>query len=116
MWRTGQKQRSRGETTLNASSSRSHSVFTIKLCTRNGVYSKLSLVDLAGAERSTRTGNTGQRMVESKGINTSLMKLGRCLEVTALHAASNADADGCRAYVCADRRYDTISRIRRDRV
>lgn len=42
--------------------------------------SKLSFVDMAGAERANRTGNSGQRFKESVKINSSLLALGRCLE------------------------------------
>jgi len=42
--------------------------------------SKLSFVDMAGAERANRTGNSGQRFKESVKINGSLLALGRCLE------------------------------------
>jgi hypothetical protein len=42
--------------------------------------SKLSFVDMAGAERVNRTGNSGVRFKESTKINGSLLALGRCLE------------------------------------
>lgn len=42
--------------------------------------SRLSFVDMAGAERANRTGNSGQRFKESVKINGSLLALGRCLE------------------------------------
>ncbi len=82
--REGQRNRRMGETSLNSESSRSHSVFAIKLLGSgsgsNNVISKITIVDLAGAERTVKTGNTGKRLNETKTINTSLMKLGRCLE------------------------------------
>ena len=37
--------------------------------------------DLAGSERLSKTRNIGSRLNEAKGINTSLMTLGRCLDV-----------------------------------
>jgi kinesin family member 20 len=90
----GQRNRSVAETGVNAHSSRSHTIFAIKLSQRlplarksaghaPGVRittSKLSIVDLAGNERSSRTGNVGQRLKEASLINTSLMNLGHCLE------------------------------------
>ncbi|EAT46060.1 AAEL002714-PA [Aedes aegypti] len=91
----GQKRKRVGHTILNAESSRSHSVFTIRLVQapvdnhgehavqdRNAVtISQLSLVDLAGSERTSRTGNTGQRLREAGNINNSLMTLRTCLEI-----------------------------------
>ncbi|XP_058834186.1 kinesin-like protein KIF23 [Topomyia yanbarensis] len=91
----GQKRKRVGHTILNAESSRSHSVFTIRLVQapidnqgehvvqdRNAVtVSQLSLVDLAGSERTNRTGNTGQRLREAGNINNSLMTLRTCLEI-----------------------------------
>ncbi|PAA48911.1 hypothetical protein BOX15_Mlig022917g3 [Macrostomum lignano] len=82
------------QTALNAESSRSHSVFTIRLV--RGCYdcrlgemvpdksllhvSQLCLVDLAGSERSLRTGNAGSRLREASNINNSLLVLKRCIE------------------------------------
>jgi len=77
----GQKNRKVCGTTLNQDSSRSHSVFTVKLIREDGqVWSRLSVVDLAGSERVRRTKTTGERLKEAVKINTSLMSLGRCLE------------------------------------
>ena len=42
---------------------------------------KLSLIDLAGSERASRTGNTGLRMKEGANINRSLLALGNCINV-----------------------------------
>jgi hypothetical protein len=74
----------------NDVSSRSHSVFNIKLVPNRGsatdptdpsqVYSKLAIVDLAGSERALKTRATGERLKEASNINVSLMNLGRCLE------------------------------------
>ena len=91
----GQKRKRMGHTILNAESSRSHSVFTIRLVQapvdQLGEYvvqdrdkitvSQLSLVDLAGSERTNRTKNTGQRLREAGNINNSLMTLRNCLEI-----------------------------------
>jgi hypothetical protein len=88
----GQSNRSMHETALNADSSRSHSVFTLKLVTPAGaVWSRLSVVDLAGSERTNRVAHhaaggpvaaaaAGGRMKETVNINQSLLVLGRCLE------------------------------------
>ncbi|XP_052894600.1 kinesin-like protein KIF23 [Anopheles moucheti] len=95
LFQIGQKRKRMGHTILNAESSRSHSVFTIRLVQapidvqgehvvqdRNAItVSQLSLVDLAGSERTNRTGNTGQRLREAGNINNSLMTLRTCLEI-----------------------------------
>jgi regulator of replication initiation timing len=108
----GQKNRSVAQTDVNARSSRSHTIFNVKLekktCAMikrgNGsnimrsTSSKLSIVDLAGNERTSRTNTTGERLKESSLINKSLMNLGHCLEamrqnqrLMAAHAASAQD-------------------------
>ena len=40
---------------------------------------KLSLIDLAGSERGTVTGNRGIRLMEGAKINTSLLALANCI-------------------------------------
>ena len=91
----GQKQRSVSATILNTQSSRSHSIFNIRVvaCPLDPLgedilqdpstltISQLALVDLAGSERTNRTGNTGQRLAEASKINQSLMTLRTCLEI-----------------------------------
>ncbi|XP_070178787.1 kinesin-like protein KIF23 [Littorina saxatilis] len=91
----GQKRRKVAHTSLNAESSRSHSVFNIRLVqapldTRGEevlqdpekmCVSQLSLVDLAGSERTNRTRNAGDRLKEAGNINQSLMTLRTCLEL-----------------------------------
>ena len=88
--RYGARHRQVAETMSNEVSSRSHSVFNIKLVPNIGkntdptdpsqVYSKLAIVDLAGSERALKTRATGDRLKEASNINVSLMNLGRCLE------------------------------------
>ncbi|CAH1107195.1 unnamed protein product [Psylliodes chrysocephalus] len=94
----GQKRKKMGYTNLNSESSRSHSVFNIRIAQLEKLpvnadgkpiipeknlltVSQLSLVDLAGSERSSRTQNTGARLREASAINNSLMNLRTCLEV-----------------------------------
>ena len=91
----GQKQRSVSATQLNMNSSRSHSIFNIRVVAApldsqgedifldNGalVVGQLALVDLAGSERTNRTGNVGQRLQEASKINQSLMTLRSCIEL-----------------------------------
>lgn len=70
-------------TNLNPHSSRSHTIFTINLISespKDFEFSSFKFCDLAGAERSDKTGNGGARLKETGGINTSLLTLGRCLE------------------------------------
>ncbi|XP_065063889.1 kinesin-like protein KIF23 isoform X2 [Rhopilema esculentum] len=90
----GQKRRRVAHTLLNAESSRSHSVFTIRLVQapldssgqqvlqdkRFVLVSQLSLCDLAGSERTKRTENDGDRLKEAGNINNSLMTLRNCIE------------------------------------
>uniref|UniRef100_A0A3P9JVI1 Kinesin-like protein n=1 Tax=Oryzias latipes TaxID=8090 RepID=A0A3P9JVI1_ORYLA len=91
----GQKKRRIANTQLNRESSRSHSVFTVKLVQapldadgdhilqdKNQVnVSQLCLVDLAGSERTSRTRAEGSRLREAGNINQSLMTLRTCMEV-----------------------------------
>lgn len=41
---------------------------------------RISIVDLAGAERSAKTGASGVRIKEAGNINNSLLTLGKCIE------------------------------------
>ena len=41
---------------------------------------RISIVDLAGAERSGKTGATGIRVREAGNINNSLLTLGKCID------------------------------------
>jgi len=83
----GNRNRSVGATKMNATSSRSHAVFTItiersdmgadgKEAIRQG---KLNLVDLAGSERQGKTGAEGERLKEATKINLSLSALGNVI-------------------------------------
>jgi kinesin family protein 18/19 len=85
----GNGRRTMASTTANQFSSRSHAILQISIQTtesslgKNGqtVYSKLSLIDLAGSERAASTSNRGQRMVEGANINKSLLALGNCINI-----------------------------------
>ena len=101
-----QKRRVVAYTDLNAESSRSHSIFTIRVVqtqqdppelvstststnrSKQIHVSQLSLVDLAGSERTKRTKNTGSRLREAGSINSSLMALRNCMEVLKENIAS----------------------------
>ncbi|KAJ8960732.1 hypothetical protein NQ318_020024 [Aromia moschata] len=93
VFNSGQRRKRMGYTVLNSESSRSHSVFNIRVVQLEQLEGKrtvpdrnlitvgrLSLVDLAGSERTNRTQNTGTRLKEASSINNSLMTLRACLE------------------------------------
>ena len=77
-------------TKMNDSSSRSHSVFTLKVQGRNSgidqtMNTEINLIDLAGSERVKDSGVTGEALKEAEHINTSLTHLGNVIQ--AIHAA-----------------------------
>ncbi|KAL8940283.1 MAG: hypothetical protein Q9216_002895 [Gyalolechia sp. 2 TL-2023] len=73
--------RSVAATKANERSSRSHSVFILKLTGENSATGEksegtLNLVDLAGSERLSQSQATGERLKETQSINKSLSCLG----------------------------------------
>lgn len=73
--------RSVAATKANERSSRSHSVFILKLIGENHITGErsegtLNLVDLAGSERLSHSQATGERLKETQNINRSLSSLG----------------------------------------
>ncbi|KAL8697346.1 MAG: hypothetical protein Q9201_007171 [Fulgogasparrea decipioides] len=73
--------RSVAATKANERSSRSHSVFILKLTGENSATGEksegtLNLVDLAGSERLAQSQATGERLKETQSINKSLSCLG----------------------------------------
>jgi kinesin family protein 3/17 len=78
-----------GATAMNATSSRSHSIFTIYVETSDEdpnaegetriKAGKLNLVDLAGSERQSKTQAEGTRLKEATKINLSLSALGNVI-------------------------------------
>ncbi|EXV06518.1 kinesin motor domain protein [Metarhizium robertsii] len=80
-----QKNRSVAATKANERSSRSHSVFILKLVGENMATGErcegtLNLVDLAGSERLKHSQAEGDRMKETQNINKSLSCLGDVIE------------------------------------
>merc|ERR1711971_483123 len=79
----GNNQRTSGQTSANAHSSRSHAVFQIILRTNNNkkpLHGKFSLIDLAGNERGADTNSANrQTRMEGAEINKSLLALKECI-------------------------------------
>lgn len=80
----GDRMRVVGSTNVNVESSRSHTIFQIKLSQKlledNTIKnSNLFLVDLAGSEKIIKTGAVGHTLEEAKKINSSLSALGNVI-------------------------------------
>lgn len=92
IFNNGLKGRKVRKTNMNDESSRSHLIFSILIDTTNmntnvRNIGKLTFVDLAGSEKSSKTGTTKQGQEEANAINMSLSSLGSV--ITAL-ATGNA--------------------------
>ncbi|KAM4688937.1 LOW QUALITY PROTEIN: kinesin-like protein KIF20A [Discoglossus pictus] len=96
----GNKNRSLASTRMNQQSSRSHSIFTIRLLKLSAdedpsvlAVSEMSLCDLAGSERCNKTQTVGDRLKEAGNINNSLLILGKC--IAALKQSQNPKKVNC---------------------
>jgi kinesin family member 22 len=92
LYATALRNRRTAATKLNAQSSRSHSVLTVRLSHRVGsrlATGKIHLIDLAGNEDNRVSGNAGKRLVESANINKSLFVLGQVI-----HALNTGEVSG----------------------
>mmetsp|Transcript_29901 Transcript_29901/g.5399 ORF Transcript_29901/g.5399 Transcript_29901/m.5399 type:complete len:121 (-) Transcript_29901:411-773(-) len=82
----GTRHRMTKGTDMNATSSRSHAIFTIYIESSKDYdgathfrLGKLNLVDLAGSERQKKTNAAGDRLREAIEINLSLSALGNVI-------------------------------------
>ena len=87
----GMRNRSTGCTGMNEHSSRSHCLFSVHVARADlqgggTSFGKLHLIDLAGSERLSRTGATGDRLREAQHINKSLSALGNCVSALVARA------------------------------
>ncbi|XP_041368096.1 kinesin-like protein KIF11-B [Gigantopelta aegis] len=90
----GSARRQTAATLMNATSSRSHSVFSVTVHIKENTIDgeellktgKLYLVDLAGSENIGRSGAVDKRAREAGNINQSLLTLGRVITALVEHA------------------------------
>ena len=91
----GENNRTKAETNVNPYSSRSHSIFRVELsyndkdgfCFIEPV--SLCIVDLAGAERVSKSGVIGTNLKEAGNINSSLLVLKKCFDAMEVNSHTN---------------------------
>jgi hypothetical protein len=126
----GLENRVLGATRMNATSSRSHTLLSVRVETRAPVAlpgggggggeggpsygfttrrSQLLIGDLAGSERVRRTSSRGVRLVEARAINASLHTLGQV--IAALSALSSATTAAAAARVHVPWRDSKLTRL-----
>ena len=93
------RNRSVAATQMNERSSRSHSIFVLRLSGTNAVTGKrhdgvLNLIDLAGSERLAQSQASGDRLRETQAINKSLSSLGDVIVALGSSGHSNNSSNG----------------------
>ena len=95
------KKRYTGSTSMNSNSSRSHAILQVFLEqrwieTEENVKKRrikrglLTIIDLAGSERISKSGSEGMRLNEAKNINKSILALSNCIQALSSDSKSQA--------------------------
>ena len=93
--KTGEYNRTKAETNANPYSSRSHSIFRVELSynDKDGFNFiepvSMCIVDLAGAERVSKSGVIGTNLKEAGNINSSLLVLKKCFDAMESNSRTN---------------------------
>ncbi|RYP83372.1 hypothetical protein DL770_005392 [Monosporascus sp. CRB-9-2] len=117
-----------GATNANAQSSRSHLILCFKIertvlkgpDAGNKSTGILNLIDLAGSEKNKETGATGQRLEESKAINSSIFELNNSITALAEGKPKRAGhtltrvLDPCLAKGCRVVMFVMVSPLKKD--
>ncbi|RYP56274.1 hypothetical protein DL771_012061 [Monosporascus sp. 5C6A] len=117
-----------GATNANAQSSRSHLILCFKIertvlkgpDAGNKSTGILNLIDLAGSEKNKETGATGQRLEESKAINSSIFELNNSITALAEGRPKRAGhtltrvLDPCLAKGCRVVMFVMVSPLKKD--
>ena len=108
----GSKNRKVSSTAMNQDSSRSHLILSVYVVGKSRfalssgavkeVSGKLHLIDLAGSERISRSGVTGDGLKEAQAINSSLSALGNCIAARANKQAHVPYRDSTLTYLLQD--------------